>query len=396
MTTPSKEWQNRVLHKIHALDGYKEKSTNFNILFNPFYMKKLLSGVLAMMVVVVIGGYFYTQNTPYAQAMKHLNNASTALEQLKNPGTVQKDAFVPTAYAEVSDETTTVGLIQTVENETDEAVNASEGITDPEDSAEILGEVDNVQTETVEVLEPLIASSQSDAVIKAATSTVENTDESNGVVETARNKAEKAAAKNEKEVQIKLKEEITARREARQAEKTAKVEDLLSTLKVNYSDMSDSMKKKYDAIQQILTDCKATETDKTKCNIGRAKGLAVALNAKARNEVRQEERKNQLEELKTLREKNKDEMEAQKEETKKLREENKDEMEKQREETKDLKETDDNEEALAKQKEETKQLKEQNKDEMKAQKEETKKLREENKEEKKQLIETLKEDKTED
>jgi|GEM_PF-2085967 len=392
--TPSQEWQDKTLQKIRAIEGYQtKKSANFNIFnsFNPFYMKKLLSGVLAVMVVVVIGGYFYSQNTPYAKAMQHLNNAEAALDQLKNPSTPPQVGLIPTAYAEVSEETTIVELIQTVESETDQAVEESEGITDPEDTAEVLGEVDDLQTETVEVLTPLIANSESAEVVTTATVTVENTDASNEVVEETRNAAEVSAAKREKKIAVRMREKIKERREIRRTERTEKIEDIIASLQASYDNMDEPMKKKYDTIKEVLANCESDE-DESKCNLGRAKGLATALNAKARNEARQEERKEHLEELKALQEQNKEEMEAQREETKQLMEENKEEMEGEREELKELLEDGDRE-AIEDQKEDIKQLKEQQKEELEKQKEETKELMEKNKEEQKDLLEKLKEEK---
>jgi len=396
ITSPSKEWQEKILNKIRSMEGYETKpTTNFNILFNPFYMKKALSGLLALMVVVVMGGYFYTQNTPYAQAMKHLKNASNALEQLKNPGTSSQLGFVPTAYAdetvveeapveeagsseEAQTSEETVALIETVENETDEAVEAAEEIDDPEDTAEVLGETDTVQSETVEVLTDIIATSDDETVVEAATITVENTDASNEVVEEARNEVEISAVTNKK-AKIAIKEKIRERRETRRAERTEKIEEIVANLQSSYDTMDPAMQKKYDAIKEVLANCKAE--DATKCKIGKAKGLATALQAKARNEARQEERVKHLEEFKALKAKNAEELKT-------LKEEQKEEMKNQKEETKTIKETGDKE-ALEEQKEEVKQLREEQKEEVKQlreeQKEEVKTIKEENKAEVKYL-----------
>lgn len=308
-TSPSQEWTNETLSRIKSLE---EVQQNSHILFpNLFAMKKLLSGIsLVLVVSLAIGGYFYSTNTPYAQALNHLRNATTALEQLKNPNAVvTEQSFIKTAYAESTSAGQKVKLIKTVETETDAAVSSLEGVKDTDDLSELLERLDELQDETVDTLSALIAESDDDTVIEAATVVAENTDAGNEIIE-------KVLHQKDLKESPKLKEEIAAKRAERKIQRIENIETILRDLKISYEKMDDNMKKKYDAIQEILVNCQS-QTDE-KCNLGKVKGLSVALTAKARNEVRQEEREEEVnkevkEEMKEIKEETKEEVKEEKE-----------------------------------------------------------------------------------
>lgn len=285
--SPSKEWRSGVLSEIRSLDG--RDSGVFASFLNLFTVKKLASGVLVTVVLTVIFGYNYMTNTPYAMAMSHLDSASVALEQLKDPLVENVSIFMPTVYAEGSDDDKIVKLIQTVKTETDQAVAISEEIEDPDDFTEVLEGIGNVQAETLDVLATLISNSESETVIQVATTAVEDTDVSNEVVLNTLEIMPGVPENDRRMMKANLKKKVEVKRETRRLMKTEKVEEIMQGFEMSYDEMNEPMRKKYDLTQQILIDCGIQTGEK--CNMGKAQGLAVAIKAQAGNEFRREEQK---------------------------------------------------------------------------------------------------------
>lgn len=318
---PSEEWQNRIIEKIHSLKPFPQPRESLHKqlfpLFNPFAMKKLLAGVVAVAVIAITTGYIYTQNTPYAKAKTHLRNITEALEQLQNlsagKSVSTEPKLFPTAYAEgldTTEEAQVTALINEIAGETQSAIETTDEIDDAEDAAEILNDLDNIQDQTVEVLSDIAEDTEDENLVAATVAVIEDTSESNTVIETAVDETESDIETGKKKVKLAIAKKVAEKRQERQAKKLATAEEIMTKIGTDTSKMTEPMLKKYQRVQAILEKCKA---ENEKCQAGKAKGLATALAAKVRNEERKALHEAKKEESKQLKEQKKEKLKQLKE-----------------------------------------------------------------------------------
>jgi hypothetical protein len=332
-------------------------------------MKKLLSGVLAVRIVAVGFGYFYSTNTPYAKAQAHLQNIREALSQLESYSETQTvsqvpgSSLFPVAYAETSTTATIAQLIKQIHDEGDAALTEAEKIENAETIAALLAEITKVQNEIVKVLSDVLEKVKDDSLTDTLSTAIEDTANTKKLVDEALDNARQTLKEKNKEFKAEIVAKVKELRATKEEDRLQSAEDLLEALGTSPEGMNEGMQKKYEVLQEIL---KACDTEGEKCNSGKAHGLAVALEAQIRNQERVQEREDEDKEEDNQygyddNDDDKDSTKFQREEEKQKieeeREQKKQEMEEQREEAKDLKEQEKQE--LEEQKEAAKDLKEQ-------------------------------------
>jgi hypothetical protein len=379
--TPRKEWQEQMLSKIRSLED--DKQNKYMSFFNTFIMKKLISGVVAVMVIAVGFGYFYTTNTPYAKAQAHLQNIQTALTQLEGyvatnqVSTVQTSALFPVAYADVSTDATIAQLVQKIHDESDATLTEAEKIENAETIAELLAEITKMQNEIVKVYSDVLDKVKDETLTNTLSSAIEDTANTTKVVDEALDNARQALKEKRKEFKAEIVAKVKELRATKEEDRLQSSEDLLKALGTDPANMTEGMQEKYDTLKAILATC---DKEGEKCQSGKAHGLAVALTAQVRNQSREKEHENEDKNEDNQygyddKNEDKDSVKFQKEQEK---EQNKQEMEKQKEEYKNLKEQE--KQKIEAQKESEKAQKEQEKQEMEKQREDAKNLKEQEQE----------------
>ncbi len=354
---PSKEWQENTLKVLKNI-SQKENVTNGNnfrihnreSFFSPLFsflksiiMKKALSFIA---IFAIVFGVVWNYNIPVSVAKRHLNNANEALAQLQAYTRGESfaliktdDLLVSSAYAEegetaVIDEVNVIDseptdevvetpivlegievteevapanekivqeLIETVGEETELAIEATEEIGDAETTIVVLELVDETQDETVETLSEVILTAEDDDTLALAEEVIEDTVEENEQVEESIDEAEVVVEEGGDEVvvdvvtdtdqestdEVAVEDEDVPSEEGNYEAKLGKAKEFMEGLNLEEVELSPSMQKKYDAVQEILAQC---ESGEGKCQAGKAKGLTTALSAKLRNETRKQVR----------------------------------------------------------------------------------------------------------
>ena len=162
--------------------------------------------IAVVAVILVVGGVMHYNQNSYAH---HLNNAKSALAQLEAviSGHPSQLTLIPTAFAEgkgevVVDEEEVEELVEEVVAETEEAIEAAEEITDPEELTDALEDISEVQEEEIEVFSDTAEIVESEEVMATVASALETTSEEQELVEEALEFVATALAAGEEEVSI--------------------------------------------------------------------------------------------------------------------------------------------------------------------------------------------------
>ncbi len=194
---PTQEWkQNTLAHLRDIAEEEQEDKTQddvrkSSILSLIFPMRRVMSVVLVLLVIVGFSFMHYF-NTPQNKFQRHLARAQNALEELREytkgkPLVLEERiAILPVVYAEntVKDEEEIIrDLVETVASETQEAVSAAFMIEDQQQSADAFEEINQLQDETVEVLEVVVENIEDEKTVRFINSTIINTAEVNIEIE---------------------------------------------------------------------------------------------------------------------------------------------------------------------------------------------------------------------
>lgn len=255
---------------------------------------KQFGAVLATIVVLVGGLFFYTQNS-YSY---HLNKAKVALADLQDvlEGKPSGVAWVPMALAEESqpavDEAQVAQLSTTVVSETEKAIDIAENKTDPAVIQQALGEISAVQDETVPVLAAAAEAVTSEGATQTVAAALQTTTTDQSMVLQAQNFVATAVASGESGVAI----DIQTSSEAPAVEEEAKDEEgrleqakseykdakaLIEQLKASGAD-AETLSKLQSKLDKVVA---AFEEGK----VGRAHGLSTAIAAQSKHLIREKD-----------------------------------------------------------------------------------------------------------
>ncbi len=281
----------------------EESLLSFNWI-TPWLMKsfKQFAVVIAALVLMVGGFWFYTQNS-YSY---HLGKAKAALADLQSVldgKPIAQNPFMNRAFAEDSDPSTAVNealvvdLTETVVEETEQAIEIVEEESDPVVVEAALEEVVVLQDETVPVLAAAAEAVTSDEAVQAVADALETTTTDQAVVVQAQEFVAEAASAGETEVAI----DIQTSSDVASVDESAEEEEdddgkKLEDAKAEYQDaktMIDELKAS-GATDEELAKLQA-KLDKVVAafeegKIGRAHGLSTAIAAQSKHRVRKAER----------------------------------------------------------------------------------------------------------
>lgn len=291
---PSEEWEQMMLAELADLSAQDvlvdhEMGESFfqRIFLNPSGMFKKSFVAIAFTVFLAFAGFVYFNGSQVGEARQHLANANGLLSELRqyvDTGQVAMDdnSLFLVAYAEQDDELLLVDLVAEFESEVDTAIELVEGFDDLAAQKEVLEEVYLVQDDAVEVLSDVLASVENEEVSEAISDVIFSTVEKNVEVKQSVNLLIKAEEDPELKALVKIKTSFDAKPENdsnnKEAKKQMRIDFALETIgSVNEAELTDSLKEKFDTINEILLACENAEE---KCNSGKAKGLSVALKAK--------------------------------------------------------------------------------------------------------------------